>query len=42
MFFSSPGLLGEITKTADVSSCPGKCIHALASLICDEVREDVK
>lgn len=36
------GLLGQITQTADVSECPGKCIHALASLICDEVREDVQ
>lgn len=37
-----PGLLGQITQTADVSDCPGKCIHALASLICDEVRQDVQ
>ena len=38
---SLPGLLGQITQTADVSSCPGKCIHAIASLICDDVREEV-
>lgn len=35
------GLLGTITKTADVSDCPGKCLHALASLLCEEVREDI-
>merc|ERR1719211_374418 len=35
------GLLGTITKTADVSECPGKCLHALASLLCEEVREDI-
>jgi len=36
------GLLGSITKTADVSECPGKCLHALASLLCEEVREDIQ
>jgi len=36
------GLLGSVTKTASVDSCPGKCIHALASLICDEVLEEVE
>merc|ERR1712061_765911 len=36
------GLLGTITKTADVGTCPGKCIHALASLLCEQVREDVQ
>jgi len=36
------GLLGTITKTAEISNCPGKCIHALASLLCDEVREDIQ
>eukprot|EP00094_Tigriopus_californicus_P003145 TCALIF_03027-PA protein Name:"Similar to KLKB1 Plasma kallikrein (Homo sapiens)" AED:0.08 eAED:0.09 QI:336/0.62/0.44/1/1/1/9/537/914 len=36
------GLLGTITQTADVDSCPGKCIHALASLICDNVLERVE
>lgn len=36
------GLLGSVTKTANVDSCPGKCIHALASLICDEVLEEVE
>jgi len=35
------GLLGTITKTADVSDCPGKCLHALASLLCEEVKEDI-
>ncbi|CAB4065789.1 Serine protease hepsin,Protein masquerade [Lepeophtheirus salmonis] len=37
-----PGLLGSITQTADTSDCPGKCIHALASLVCDQVLEEVK
>ena len=36
------GLLGSITKTADVSECPGKCLHALSSLLCEEVREDIQ
>merc|ERR1719431_1603955 len=36
------GLLGSMTQTASVESCPGKCIHALASLICDEVLEEVQ
>jgi len=36
------GLLGSVTKTASVSSCPGKCIHALASLMCDTVLEEVQ
>lgn len=35
------GLLGSITKTAEVNECPGKCLHALASLLCEEVREDI-
>lgn len=35
------GLLGSITKTANVNDCPGKCLHALASLLCEEVREDI-
>lgn len=35
------GLLGTITKTAETTACPGKCIHALASLLCDEVREEI-
>jgi hypothetical protein len=37
-----PGLLGSVTQTADVEACPGKCVHSLASLICDEVREEVE
>ncbi len=40
-YLSFSGLLGTLTQTADVAACPGKCIHALASMICDEVREDV-
>ena len=30
-----------MTKTASVDECPGKCIHALASLLCDGVLETV-
>jgi len=36
------GLLGTVTQTADTSECPGKCIHALASLLCGQVREDIQ
>ena len=36
------GLLGSVTQTANVAACPGKCIHALASLMCDTVLEEVK
>lgn len=36
------GFLGSVTKTASVDGCPGKCIHALASLMCDSVREDIQ
>ena len=36
------GLLGTVTQTADVEACPGKCIHALASLLCGQVREDIQ
>ena len=38
---SVPGFLSSVTQTADVSDCPGKCIHAIASLICDQVLEHV-
>ena len=31
-----------MTQTANVAACPGKCIHALASLMCDTVLEEVK
>ena len=31
-----------MTQTADVEACPGKCIHALASLLCGQVREDIQ
>jgi len=36
------GLLGSVTQTANVAACPGKCIHALASLMCDTVLEEVQ
>ena len=41
-FFYLLGLLGTVTQTADVEACPGKCIHALASLLCGQVREDIQ
>ena len=31
-----------MTQTANVAACPGKCIHALASLMCDTVLEEVR
>ena len=31
-----------MTKTASVDDCPGKCIHALASLMCDQVLENIQ
>ena len=34
--------MGSVTQTAEVDACPGKCVHSLASLICDEVREEVQ
>ena len=34
--------MGTVTQTADVEACPGKCIHALASLLCGQVREDIQ
>ena len=34
--------MGTVTQTADSSECPGKCIHALASLLCGQVREDIQ
>lgn len=35
------GLLDTITSTADSKDCPGKCVHALATIICYDVLEDV-
>ena len=31
-----------MTKTAKADGCPGKCIHALASLMCDSVLENIQ
>ena len=42
LLFQYIGLLGTVTQTADISECPGKCIHALASLLCGQVREDIQ
>nr|XP_023016770.1 serine proteinase stubble [Leptinotarsa decemlineata] len=35
------GLLDTITSTADSKDCPGVCVHALATIICYDVLEDV-
>ena len=40
-FLSLSGFLGSVTKTATADGCPGKCIHAIASLMCDEVITEV-
>lgn len=36
------GLLDTITSTENSKDCPGVCVHALATLICFEVLEDIK
>lgn len=36
------GLLDTITSTENAKDCPGVCVHALATLICYEVLEDIK
>ncbi|KAK5639600.1 hypothetical protein RI129_012092 [Pyrocoelia pectoralis] len=38
-FFS--GLLDTITSTVDSKDCPGVCVHALATIICYDVLDDV-
>uniref|UniRef100_A0AAR5PVP1 Peptidase S1 domain-containing protein n=1 Tax=Dendroctonus ponderosae TaxID=77166 RepID=A0AAR5PVP1_DENPD len=35
------GLLDTITTTADSKDCPGVCVHALATIICYDVLDDV-
>uniref|UniRef100_A0A336MLD1 CSON002736 protein n=1 Tax=Culicoides sonorensis TaxID=179676 RepID=A0A336MLD1_CULSO len=35
------GLLDSITTTEDSKDCPGVCVHALATLICYEVLDDI-
>lgn len=42
MLYYLIGLLDTITSTADSKDCPGVCVHALATLICYEVLENVK
>lgn len=39
---SSAGLLDTITSTENSKDCPGVCVHALATLICYDVLEEVK
>lgn len=36
------GLLDTITSTENSKDCPGVCVHALATLICYEVLEDIQ
>lgn len=36
------GFLNSLTSTAKVDDCPGVCVHALATLMCDDVLEDVQ
>ncbi|XP_034946313.1 protein masquerade [Chelonus insularis] len=36
------GLLDSIASTANSDNCPGVCVHALATLICDDVLEEVQ
>lgn len=33
--------MDTITSTADAKDCPGVCVHALATIICYDVLEDV-
>ncbi|XP_011504072.1 PREDICTED: serine proteinase stubble [Ceratosolen solmsi marchali] len=35
------GLLDSITSTANSENCPGMCVHAIATIMCYEVLEDV-
>lgn len=39
--FQLAGLLDTITTTADSKDCPGVCVHALATIICYDVLDDV-
>ncbi|XP_014470670.1 PREDICTED: serine proteinase stubble isoform X2 [Dinoponera quadriceps] len=36
------GFLHSLTNTAKIDDCPGVCVHALATLMCDDVLEDVQ
>ncbi|XP_011266969.1 protein masquerade [Camponotus floridanus] len=36
------GFLTSLTSTAKIADCPGVCVHALATLMCDDVLEDVQ
>lgn len=40
--FPTTGLLDTLTSTADSKDCPGVCMHALATVICYDVLEDVQ
>lgn len=46
IFFSfssfKTGFLDTITSTAESKDCPGVCVHAIATLICYEVLENVQ
>ncbi|CAD6241656.1 GSCOCT00009327001.2-RA-CDS [Cotesia congregata] len=36
------GLLDSLADTANSADCPGVCVHALATLICDKVLDEVQ
>ncbi|GAB1859338.1 Trypsin-1 [Camponotus japonicus] len=36
------GFLSSLTSTAKIADCPGVCVHALATLMCDDVLEEVQ
>lgn len=35
------GFLNSLTSTAKIADCPGVCVHTLATIMCDDVLEDV-
>lgn len=42
MTYVCAGFLNSLTSTAKIADCPGVCVHALATLMCDDVLEDVQ
>lgn len=42
MIYVCTGFLNSLTSTAKIADCPGVCVHALATLMCDDVLEDVQ
>lgn len=41
-FAHRTGFLHSLTNTAKIDECPGVCVHALATLMCDDVLEEVQ